>query len=114
MTVEVRGVLLAYFETGLEGTMWAMQEEGVEGYDGLHFLEPGDQIEIFAPGGKLIFQGSIDPDREAGKRTRPFTSYEQPSALGLWIHWTQRGWVPDDWATLFCSEEHIGVLKKSG
>lgn len=98
----VDGVLEEFFETGCEGLMWTVYEDGKEGYDGLNTLEPGDHLTVFGENDEVLFEGLIDPDFEIGYKPYPQNpQHGQPCALGFWIHWTQRGWQPDDWARLF-------------
>ncbi|MCF6276924.1 MAG: hypothetical protein L3J07_03720 [Candidatus Magasanikbacteria bacterium] len=99
---EFKGVIFGHFETGCEGYMWVFYEDGKEGYDGLKNLEAGDHLTIFNNDGLEIFSEIIKPDHEIGKQVIPLNpEYSQPTALGLWIHWTQDGFLPDDWAKLF-------------
>lgn len=89
-------------ETGSEGTVWIFYEKGKTGWDGVHFLKAGDHLTIYAKNRKVIFSDVIKPDRKAGWAEYPLNpGHGQPAALGLWIHWTQSGWKPDDWAKLF-------------
>lgn len=110
--MQVEGKLFGWFETGLEGVVWALEQEGVAGYDGLFILEEGDHLTISAPSGKVLFDGYIVMDPEIGKKQRPFSPIAQPQAGGLWIHWTQKGFLPDEWAELFISEANHGLLTK--
>ncbi len=97
-----KGVLDPYFETGTEGIVWSLCEDGKEGYDGLNILEKGDQLKVYGEKGNILFDGVIDPDWKAGWKEYPKNpGHGQPCALGYWIHWTQRGWEPDLWARLF-------------
>lgn len=99
------GVLEGWFETGTEGTVWVLQEDGKTGYDGMRVLRRGDHLKIFGENGEVLFDDLIIPDMTAGLTASPLNpEYKQPSALGFWIHWTQRGWLPDDWAKLFLRE----------
>lgn len=100
--VTVRGVLEGYVETGTEGYEWAVYEDGKRGYEGLHLIEQGDYLRVCDENGEVRFEGFIRQDFKAGWMEYPLNpGYGQPSALGLWIHWTQKGWTPDDWAALF-------------
>lgn len=112
MMTEYRGVLTGYFETGLEGVMWAMKRDGLEGYGSLVMLEAGDYLEISSKDNEVVFSGVIKPDKTVGRMPYFFSGRTQPSALGLWIHWTQEGFKPDDWAMYFMSEEYTGVLRR--
>ncbi len=103
--LEVIGVLEPYFETGTEGTIWAVQEDGKKGYDGLHILHPLDELTIYK-NNKVIFKGKIFPDYKIGWQKYPLNPGDgQPCALNHWIHWTQIGWSPDKWASLFLRKE---------
>lgn len=96
------GQAISWFETGMEGVRWAIQLDGVDGYSGLVLLEAGDKLTVTNPNGDILFDGIIDPNCEIGRRPRaPGSSFQQPAALGLWIHWTQEGFSPDSWARLF-------------
>ena len=101
--VVYHGELEAYFETGTEGVMWSLVEDGKTGYDALVIIEPGDRLTVYGEDGRTpLFDGIVRPDHEIGYRPHfEGAGHGQPCALGLWIHWTQKGWQPDDWARLF-------------
>jgi len=111
--MRVEGTLFGWFETGLEGTVWALQADGDPGYEGLFVIDEGDHLVITSPAQEVLFSGRIEQDTETGKAARPFTGILQPQAKGRWIHWTQKGYKPDDWAMLFFSETNRAVLTKS-
>lgn len=111
--MRVEGTLFGWFETGLEGTVWALQIDGEPSYDRLFVIEEGDHLVITSPDQEILFSGYIEQDTEAGKAARPFTGILQPQAKGIWIHWTQKGYAPDDWAALFLSETNRAVLTKN-
>jgi hypothetical protein len=133
--VKYSGVLHAWFETGTEGLVWCLQS-GVPDprllYNNLVIIESGDHLIVRDVAGKIIFDGVIEEDFEAGwspyprqfelvgrffsrhwgwvpgfiKRRCTHFMNGQPVALGCWIHWTQRGWLPDEWAALFLPGEN--------
>ena len=96
------GALEPFFETGCEGIIWSLVEDGKQGYDGLHEIHEGDHLTVFGENNEVLFSGEISCDRRIGWMEYPLNpGHGQPAALGYWIHWTQRGWQPDDWAKLF-------------
>ena len=100
------GTLFGWIETGNEGVIWALEEDGKTGYDAICLIDEGDLLKIFDENGQVLFDCKIDPDYQIGYQSYPKNpTLGQPTALGLWIHWTQKGWQPDDWAALFLREE---------
>lgn len=98
------GVIDGYFETGTEGILWVFFEDGEGDKYGYRMIEiqKGDNLTIFSEDGSALFKGEIIQDREKGGVPLPGApQYKQSVALGFWIHWTQEGWEPDDWAMLF-------------
>lgn len=94
-----------YSETGTEGMIWIFYDNDKTGYDGIIMLNNGMHIRIYNKDNSIVFDGIIDQDEEAGYQPYPLNpSLGQPCALGFWIHWTQRGWNPDDWAMLFLKQ----------
>lgn len=104
------GVLEDFFETGSEGTWWCIVRdlepgEKDEPYARLVMLQKGDEFTVFNGDGSERFTCIIEPDYQIGYEPYPNNpSLGQPIALGRWIHWTQKGWQPDDWASLFMPE----------
>lgn len=77
------GVLIDWFETGLEGVVWALKEDGVEGYEGIHVIEAGDELTVFSRGRVVLWQGIIRCDRMIGRIKRPTNpAISQQTALG--------------------------------
>lgn len=110
---ELKGVLEGWSETGTEGMVWSFHEDGKAGYNGLNILDAGDYLVVYDKDNKVVFQGKINPDYKIGRKRRPGTNYWQPVALGMWVHWIQKGWQPDDWAKLFFNEPPLrAVLRK--
>jgi hypothetical protein len=97
------GVLEAWIETGTEGAVWTLAEDGPgDSYARMRPIETGDHLTVWLPDGRTVFEGVAAPDRRAGWQEYPLNpGHGQAAALGLWIHWTQRGWDPDAWAGLF-------------
>lgn len=108
----ISGTLFGYFETGVEGILWALQRDGVSGYEGLVVLERGDHLRIYDADKKVVFDGIINPNTDIGVHRRPNTTISQPVALGRWIHWTQDGFEPDVWANYFISKRYTGLLQR--
>jgi hypothetical protein len=103
--MKIEGVLEAFWETGTESVMWAIIEDGKRGYDALKIIEGGDKFMIYAEDGPVQWSGIIEPDFEIGWQGYPRNpGYGQPIAHGMWIHWTQGGFQPDDRALLFFKE----------
>jgi hypothetical protein len=74
----------------------------------IHWLCEGDHLTVYHDNGTVAFQGEIETDRQVGWREYPKNPGRgQPCALGFWVHWTQRGWQPDDWAELFMREPSL-------
>ncbi len=113
----VMGFLEDFFETGTEGVIWSLISEEERGYDALFPIEEGDHLTIQDQLGRKLWSGKIRCDRKSGWRRYPLNSkYGQPSALGHWVHWTQRGFKPDDWARYFIRPEHDrmrGILRRN-
>lgn len=98
----IHGVLEDFFETDSEGLIWSVQEDDERGYVGLHAIEASDHLTICDGLGRRVWAGKIDCDREIGWKRYPLNpKFGQPCALGYWIHWTQRGFRPDEWAQFF-------------
>ena len=96
------GRVFGYFETGSEGMEWILGEDGKNGYAAFVLIEKGDHLTIWNEDGTVAFAGEIIPDWKIGWAEYPYNPGRgQPCALGCWIHWTQDGWQPDDWARLF-------------
>jgi hypothetical protein len=107
------GVLFPYFETGCEGLVWALQRDGLDGYKGLVCLEEGDLVTIRSPEGRVLFEDTIKQDYENGTIPRyEGAKHTQVTALGYWVHWSQAGWAPDDWAKLFLEQGNRGTLRR--
>ena len=103
--MEIRGELVDWFETGLEGVVWAIEPDGAVGFD-LKVIHEGDHLTIVDRDGAIRWQGVIECDRETGKIPRPTNpEFLQQTALGFWIHWVQRGFEPDHWAAFFMRHE---------
>lgn len=97
-----QGTLEGFFETGTEGIIWTLIKDNLKGYEALETIQEGDQLKVFNPDGSVAFDGIIKADFEIGYMEYPLNpGYGQPCALGMWIHWTQSGFQPDDWAKLF-------------
>lgn len=113
----VTGVLEDFFETGTEGVIWAVVSDDDHGYDALYPVDEGDHLTIQDELGRKLWSGKIRCDRKAGwQRSSLNPKHGQPFALGHWIHWTQRGFKPDDWARYFIRPQHDrlrGILRKN-
>lgn len=100
------GKLGWFYETGIEGLPWILEEDGKPDMADIQLIEAGDHLKIYGEDGTVVFDGEIVPDYEAGKIEHPvIKGMKAQFALGCWVCWIQRGWQPDAWAALFLRDE---------
>lgn len=111
----IRGRLIAFAETGTEGVFWALQEDGKQGYDGLHILEKGDVLRVFndAARQQKVWEGRIDYNYDRNRRA----PYGQPHLRRQWllrvgaVHGLQKGILPVRWAAMFTAEKPAELVR---
>lgn len=100
-----KGILYGFFETGTEGVIWVLIKDDMKGYEALENIQEGDHLKVCDHDNKTVFDAVIKEDHKSGWTEYPLNpGHGQPAALGYWIHWTQAGWKPDEWAQLFFIE----------
>jgi hypothetical protein len=110
----IKGKLEPFSETGTEGVVWSLHEDGVDGYDGLNCLHQGDYLTIFDPLDitKVIWEGNIDLEFERNYHPFPRNpQYGQQAIFGMWVHGIQRDVEPDDWGIWFFKEYPAELIK---
>jgi len=101
------GELIDYFETGTEGVIWMVEDDGRLGRAALEPICEGDGLTILDQLGKILWRGVVRCDKKIGLRPYPLNpEYSQQCALGHWVHWIQKGFKPDDWARFFIRPEY--------
>lgn len=109
---EYNGILGSTCESGDEGRWWILVEDEKTGYDADVFIDAGDRLVIYNADGTVLFEDIIVLDKETGYMPYRLNPEDgQPFALGGPIHWTQKGWQPDDWAKLFIREPNEPKLR---
>jgi hypothetical protein len=82
--------------------IWMLRDDCRNGHDALELLCQGDHLTITTRVGAVVWSGVIECDKRTGWTRYPRNpKLGQQTALGLWIHWVQKGFAPDDWAKLF-------------
>lgn len=116
MINEMKGVCLLFSETGTEGGCWAIQKDGFvteDGhwkYEGLEYLQEGDDFTVYGDDGSVLFHGIIHKDSKTGAIPRQVIrkgklvndhTWKQQVVGGFWVHWIQKGIDPEAWGELF-------------
>ena len=111
----IHGRLEAFWETGTEGVIWSIYEDGKTGYDGLNTVESGDLLTVFNDASKkqVLWQGEVNLEYEQNYRPYPMNpAYGQQEVLGYWVHGLQDGMPPETWARMFFEEKPATLVKK--
>ena len=126
MTKEMKGVCFLFSETGTEGGWWAMQEDGFAdkdgywSYEGLRFLEEGDDFTVYGDDGRVLFHDIIHKDTKTSAvplqvvrkgKLVPDKRRKQQVVGGWWVHWIQKSMDPEAWGRLFYGEKRC-VMKR--
>lgn len=94
----IEGVFANWFETGLEGCEFILQDktfinpDGFWSYQGIHVIRIGDYIEVF-DGDKEIWKGTVEGQYSSG----PFKGY--------YVHWLPTNIDLDLWYDIFFKRE---------
>lgn len=110
----ILGQLNPFFETGTEGVVWSVVDDGLPGFDGLFPLSNGDRLIVYGAEGEVVWEGTIS--LEYTSRQQPFPhdpSKSQQQVAGLWVNGLQRDVDPDTWAQWFIDRRPAAVRLKS-
>lgn len=111
-----KGEPFAYCEMGTEGIIWSLQLDGLEGYDGLFCIKPGDHLAIYSvdDSENSLWQGTIDYEREREIYLvdPQYPEYKKESKL-CWNRGIQKGVSCFLWQEWFNSSgKYFGVVTR--
>jgi len=124
---EIKGVCFLFSETGTEGGWWAVQEDGFASddgdwkYEGVRYLEEGDDFTVYADDGSVLFHGIIHQDSRTGAIPRQAIrdgklvsdpTWKQQVVAGFWVHWIQKGIDPIVWDEWFTGYNRCLVIRE--
>jgi len=110
----IKGKLLLYFETGMEGCEWAVidkDERSPNPYKALKELKKGDKLKIY-DSGKIIWEGEIRPDTKTNLTDKTGYPYPRQVVKNYIVHWLQQGVDPEKWAQWFLEEKDCELEKR--
>ena len=107
-----KGILIPYFESGMEITNWAFYEDDKEGYDGLHILTEEHHIKVFDENNKIVFNEDIIHDTFSNYESYPTNPIQGSQLAGnLWVSWVQANAKLRDWLNMFSKEYRVEVTE---
>ena len=112
----IEGKLMPYYETGMEGTLWSVHEDGKDGYDGLNPLENGMLLTVFndAARTQVLWQGTIDFEKDRAQQEALLRAQKYPPRLGPWGYGLPKNIHPYDWVNMFSQEKPARItIEKS-
>lgn len=125
---EMKGRTILFSETGTEGGWWAIQEDGFladDGvhwkYEGLRYLEEGDELTVYAGEDSVLWSGVIRKDTVTDAIPRQIIrngkivddpTWRQQAVAGMWVHWLQAGVDPETWSSLFVGYKRCLLKRK--
>lgn len=107
----------AWFETGTEGVMWSVYENGKQGYDGLNVIKTGDKLTIYDKGERgretVLWEGVVELEFERRYRSYPMNPANgQQEVFGMWVHGFEKTLDPEVWAKYFFDEHEMTLVPK--
>jgi len=108
-----KGILIPYFETGMEAARWAFYEDGKEGYEGLFELTEDHHLKVFDEEGNVFFEDDIIKDtwsKYEAKIDNPIMGRQ--IAGNLSVEWIQIDAHMGKWLHMF-SREYSAELTKT-
>lgn len=111
-TVTISGILEPFFETGTEGIIWSVHEDGVPGYPGLNCLEDGNQLVVFNQERHILWSGVIKLEYKRRFRSYPLNpAYGQQEVEGMWVHGFQENVDPEVWTRWFFNKQPCSLKR---
>ena len=103
----IEGKLMPFYETGLEGTLWSVHEDGKEGYDGLNPLQSGHILTVFndAARTEVLWSGVVDFEMDRQSQSDLLHAQKYSTRLGPWGYGLPRNMHPYDWVNMFAAEK---------
>lgn len=104
---EIKGVLCPYYETGLEGTLWCLKEDGVDGWDGLHPIEKGNILTVFNDHARsdIIWTDAVELELDRERQAAYLKACKYSPSLGPWGYGLPTNIHPFDWVEMFSKEK---------
>ncbi len=103
----IEGKLMPFYESGLEGTLWSIHEDGKEGYDGLNPLQSGHILTVFndAARTEVLWSGVVDFEMDRQSQSGLLHAQKYSTRLGPWGYGLPRNMHPYDWVNMFAAEK---------